>query len=427
MTPLAARIADQLPAARWGDPAAVTGLVDAILTVARQVGASDVHLRPTADSLAMHWRIDGVLQSVAVFPQSVKLNIVTRLKVLAGLLTYQTDRPQEGRLRPESPQELPADAVEMRLSVVPTLWGEKAVVRLFGGAGRYQYLADLGLPDDLCESLGLALQETGGVLLISGPAGSGKTTTAYALMRQLARRPADAATATNTAHAPPERALVSLEDPIESLLPAVAQSQVNPQAGFGYAEGVKALLRQDPEALLVGEIRDAPTAGVVFQASLTGHLVLTTFHAGSSAQAVSRLLDMGLEPYQLRSGLLAVLNQRLVRRLCDCGIWSDRPHDRLGLAVERVRLPAGCPNCGGTGYSGRIPLAELLLPHRGASGQAILERADAATIEQAAVSAGMLPQAVRARQAIAAGQTSPAEVRRTFGFSDSLHDRRLED
>jgi type II secretory ATPase GspE/PulE/Tfp pilus assembly ATPase PilB-like protein len=252
------------------------------------------------------------------------------------------------------------------------------------------------------------------VLLISGPAGSGKTTTAYAAMRELGRdgetRGADAP------RSPVRRSLVSLEDPIEAALPEVAQSQVNAAAGFGYAAGLKALLRQDPEVILVGEIRDAETAAVVFQASLTGHLVLTTFHAGSAAEAVSRLLDMGLEPYQLRSGLLAVLNQRLARRLCGCAAWSERPEDRLGLDVPRCGVPVGCAVCRGTGYVDRFVLAELLMPGRTEIGKAILERADAVTVEARAVAAGMVSHARRAEEAVAAGLTSPAEVRRTFGF-----------
>lgn len=423
MPSLADRVAARLPADRWGDPRSVAAFVEAVLNEAQAAGASDVHFRPAAADLAMDWRIDGVLQHVATLPGGVKANVVTRLKVLAGLLTYHTDRPQEGRLRQqgaEGPSEALSGGVEMRLSVVPTLYGEKAVIRLFVGSGRYRRLDDLGLPDDVRETIGDALAETGGTLLISGPAGSGKTTTAYAAMRDLAEQ----TPVSTTRHSPlaahflplSRRSLVSLEDPIEAALPEVAQSQVNPQAGFDYAAGLKALMRQDPEVILVGEIRDAETAAVVFQASLTGHLVVTTFHAGSAAEAVSRLLDMGLEPYQLRSGLLAVLSQRLVRSLCGCATWSDRAEDRLGLDVPGTRVPVGCDACRGTGYAGRMVLAELLLPGHSETGRAILDRGDAATIESKAVAAGMTPHRRRAAAAIAAGQTGAAEVRRTFGF-----------
>ncbi len=410
------RIGAKVPRERWGDPRAVSDLVDAVLSEAKTAGASDIHLRPSAESLEMDWRLDGVLQHVATLPPSIKSNIVARLKVLAGLLTYHTDRPQEGRLRfsADDPQMSHADGVEMRLSVVPTVHGEKAVVRLFIGSGRYRQLDELGLPHDVRDTMDHILSETGGVLLVAGPAGSGKTTTAYAAMRELARASnSRSGSESSTDH---RRSLVSLEDPIEAVLPEVAQSQVNSQAGFDYASGVRSILRQDPEVILVGEIRDADTAAVVFQASLTGHLVLTTFHAGSAAEAISRLLDMNLEPYQLRSGLLAVLNQRLVRSLCSCAAWSDREDDKLGFDISRVRIPTGCEACGGSGYAGRIVLAELLLPGQSDTGRAIVNRADAATIEARAIANGMVSQQRRAFDAVADGKTSPQEIRRTFGF-----------
>jgi type II secretory ATPase GspE/PulE/Tfp pilus assembly ATPase PilB-like protein len=425
------RIAARVPRDRWSDPRAVTELVDAILTEAMEGGASDVHLRPTAEALEMEWRLDGVLQHFATLPETVKSNVIARLKVLAGLLTYHTDRPQEGRLRFSTDRfaTLPGEEVEMRLSVVPTVHGEKGVVRLLVGSGRYRRLDDLGLSQDIREAVGQALGETGGVLLISGPAGSGKTTTAYAAMRELGRQtnvlPSVAShrgstfsplSTLNSELSTQLRSLVSLEDPIESVLPEVAQSQVNLQAGFDYTSGLKAILRQDPEAILVGEIRDAETAEVVFQASLTGHLVVTTFHAGSAAEAISRLLDMNLEPYQLRSGLLAVLNQRLVRSLCSCSIWSEHLDDKLGFDVSQVKVAVGCNACGGTGYAGRMVLAELLLPGQTETGRAILNRADASTIEARAIANGMIPHQRRAFDAVADGKTSPQEIRRTFGF-----------
>ena len=216
----------------------------------------------------------------------------------------------------------------MRLSTFPTLYGEKAVVRLFAGAGRFLRLDDLGLPDEVREALGALLAETSGAIVLSGPAGSGKTTTIYACLRELV-----AATAGR-------RSLATLEDPIEVAVPGVTQSQVNLAAGFTLETGLRSLLRQDPEVIVVGEIRDRPTAETAFQASLTGHLVLTTFHAGSAAGALGRLADMGIEPYLLRSGVLAVVSQRLLRRLCpDCRRETSDPAARLGLPVR----PGVCP------------------------------------------------------------------------------------
>jgi type II secretory ATPase GspE/PulE/Tfp pilus assembly ATPase PilB-like protein len=198
----------------------------------------------------------------------------------------------------------------------------------------------------------------------------------------------------------------------------VAQSQVNPTAGFDLHSGLRTLLRQDPEVILIGEIRDRETAEVAFQASLTGQLVLTTFHAGSAAAAVSRLSDMGIEPYLLRSGVLGIVSQRLARKLCDCARESDDSAERLGLPVSQVRLAVGCHQCQGTGYRGRIVLAELLTTERSQLAQAILSREDAGFIQRLAMEAGMLTCWQRGLRAVDDGTTSPQELRRVFGIRD---------
>lgn len=392
-----------------GGPEDATGTVDTLLAAARQLGASDVHLQPAASGLEVKLRIDGVLHPAALLPSEVGPRVVGRLKVLAGLLTYCTDRPQEGRLRPADSNLCLPDAsgmsgVEMRLSTFPTLHGERAVLRLFGTARQFARLDDLGLHPSIRPVLDRLLVETSGVVLVSGPAGSGKTTTLYACLRELA--------AQNRG----QRSLLSIEDPVEMAVEGVAQTQVNPAAGLDLAAGVRALMRHDPEVILIGEIRDRPTAQAAMQAGLTGQLVLSAFHAGSAAETVGRLLDMGIEPYVLRSGLLGVLSQRLLRRLCDCARWSDDPNDCLGLPVASTRIPTGCKQCGHTGYRGRVLLAEMLLPEPGPTGQAILARAEADVIERLAVEAGMVTRWQRAADLVAAGMTSAAEVRRTLGF-----------
>jgi type II secretory ATPase GspE/PulE/Tfp pilus assembly ATPase PilB-like protein len=393
------RLRTDLEALVPGSPQYATEAVERILAEARSVGASDVHFQPTEQGLEVRWRLDGVLHPAASVPAAAGPNVVARLKVLADLLTYRRDLPQEGRFKETR------GGVEMRLATFPTLHGEKAVVRLFAATGQQHRVADLGLPGELEEDLGRLLGATSGMIVFSGPSGAGKTTTLYACLRELA------------AASGGQRSLATLEDPIEVAVPGVSQSQANPAAGFTLELGLRSLVRQDPEVIAVGEVRDRATALVAFQASLTGHLVLTTFHAGSAAGAAGRLADMGIEPYLLKSGLLAVVAQRLVRRLCACAREELDPLARLGLPVDRAFVATGCDRCGGTGYRGRIVVAEMLVPEHPEVGAAILARADVARIEAAAVAAGMTTRWERARRLVESGQTSPTEIRRVLGVS----------
>lgn len=392
------RLAARLQTLDEHHPQFVALAVEQTLLEAVDVRASDVHIVPGLEQVRIDFRVDGVLQHAADLPARLATNVVARLKVLADLLTYRVDVPQEGRIK-----QGPA-GVEMRLSAFPTIFGEKAVVRLFAGSGRHLLPDDLGLPADISTGLERALHETAGVLLLAGPAGSGKTTTAYACLRELQRRFADS------------KALATLEDPVESILPGVVQSAIQPAHGFDYATGLKSLLRQDPDVLLVGEIRDPETAETVFRAGLTGHLVLTTFHAGSAAEAVSRLRDLGVESYLLRAALLAIVCQRLVRRLCDCGTWSETAAVELGLSVPRSRVAGGCAACGASGYRGRMLLVELLQDQLPALAPHILSGADAVELQQYAVAEGMQSFTNRARMALEQGETSAIEIRRVLGF-----------
>ena len=393
--PLSEALAQLDPA----NPRYASDVVEKALAEAQASGASDVHFQPGGDGLELRWRIDGVLQPVALLPAKVAPNVVARLKVLSELLTYRTDVPQEGRIKAV------AGEVEMRVSTFPTLFGEKAVVRIFAGSGRFLRLVDLGLPDSVRAELDHLLGETSGAIILSGPAGSGKTTTIYACLRELAARSRG------------ERSLATLEDPIEAVVPGVAQAQVNPSAGLTLESGLKSLLRQDPEVIAIGEIRDKTTAEIALQAALTGHLILTTFHAGSACEVIGRFLDMGIEPYVVRSGLRAVVAQRLVRRLCDCATPSSRPDDFLGIPVRDAMLPRGCDTCRGTGYLGRAVLAELLMPETEELARAVLAFSDVRRLEQAAVAAGMVDRWERACVAVEQGLTSPAEVRRILGVA----------
>jgi len=375
-----------------------THFVDRLLESAREVKASDVHLQPVPEGLDVRWRLYGVLQPLGIFPRGQASDVVSRLKVLAELLTYQSELPQEGRIQQRSGE------IEMRVSTFPTLHGERAVVRLFASQQRFEHLHELGLPDEIEQSLKQVLCETSGALIVSGPAGSGKTTTAYACLRHL------------VAASQGGKSVVSLEDPIEVAVEGVAQSQVNAHAGFDLTKGLRSLMRQDPEVVLVGEIRDRDAAEIVFQASLTGHLILTTFHAGSAATAVSRLGDMGIEPYLLRSGILAILNQRLVRRLCDCAREVSGQQELLGLPLDAAHEAVGCDQCRHTGYRGRLVLAEMLRLEPAQLAEAILAQSDARHLQQLALESGMISCWQRALQLAAQGLTSPSELRRVFGF-----------
>ena len=404
LTELQQRIA----AARADNPQAAVELVDALLAASVAVGASDLHLLPTADGLQATWRIDGVLQPVGKIAPELAANVVTRLKVLARLLTYRTNVPQEGRITADG------SAVEVRISTFPTLFGEKVVARnLPRGAQPLANLAELGLPSEVQQSLRNALSQTSGALVVAGPAGSGKTTTAYACLREILHASGS------------QRSIASLEDPVEVVLPGVAQSQVADAAGFDLLTGLRSLVRQDPEVIFIGEIRDPEAAAVAIQAALTGQLLVTTFHATDAASALSRLGEMGIPPYAIRSAIHAIVAQRLVRRLCDCAIPDEAAPAELiallpSLGIEPQRLrrhrPDGCEACRSTGYLGRLALAEILDLRLQAIGAAILQRADAAAIRQAATSAGMIPLARRAAELVAAGQTSVSEVVRVFGF-----------
>jgi type II secretory ATPase GspE/PulE/Tfp pilus assembly ATPase PilB-like protein len=306
---------------------------------------------------------------------------------LAELLTYRVDIPQEGRIQ-DSHALYGAD---MRVSTFPTIHGEKAVVRLFDTAGRVLDLEQLGLSPDIERGLRTMLRERSGAVFLTGPSGSGKTTTIYACLRHLAREGAGG------------RHIVTIEDPVEQMIEGVSQSQARPGTEFDFARGLRSLLRQDPEVIMIGEVRDAQTASIAIEAALTGHLVFTTLHAGSACGVVGRLLDMGIEPYLLTSGLRGILNQRLVRRSCNVCRGPG-----AGTSAER------CEGCGATGYRGRLLLAELLTPTAPLR-QAILARSDTSALESAVNQPGRCTIWTAADEAIANGRTTTEEIERVLG------------
>jgi type II secretory ATPase GspE/PulE/Tfp pilus assembly ATPase PilB-like protein len=385
------------------DAGAATEIVEALLATSAEAQASDIHLLPTADGLAVSWRLDGVLQPLCHVPQSLAPNVINRLKVAARLLTYRSAVPQEGRIdASESP-------FEVRVSTFPTVFGEKVVCRNLPRGNRpLTRLADLGLPVEVLSELRAAIAQTSGALVIAGPSGSGKTTTAYAALREILDQSGG------------RRSIASLEDPVEGIIPGVAQSQVAEAAGFDLLTGLRSLVRQDPEVILIGEVRDAETARLALQAALTGQLVITTFHATDAAAAISRFGEMELTPYAMRSGVRAVIAQRLMRKLCACAIPDDAAPAKLfndELSTNAVRREAGCDACRQTGYAGRIAVAEVLPMDEPQVAQAVLARADAAALRKIAADAGVTSLIQRGIQLVEQGVTSVSELTRVFGLS----------
>jgi type II secretory ATPase GspE/PulE/Tfp pilus assembly ATPase PilB-like protein len=388
------RIASLSPAAA----SYATEAVDILLDLADAVGTSDMHLQPTRTGLDVRFRFDGVLQPVSVISEGGTSSVTARLKVLADLLTYKNDIPQEGRI------EKPRHGREIRVSTFPTMYGERAVLRFFGHDREFTTLEELGNPPQVTARIRDALVETSGAMLISGPAGSGKSTTLYACLRHLV---------TSTKGA---RSIVSIEDPIEVPVEGVAQSQVDLASGFDLKTGLRSLMRQDPEVIMVGEIRDRDTAEFAIQASLTGQLLLATFHSDTAASAITRLIEMGIEPFLVRSGLITVVTQRLLRTLCShCSRDSADPAELCGIDTDRARVPVGCDQCHGTGYRGRAMISEFLDVRGDQIGKAILRKADSRELYRIAIDNGMMPLFMQARSLIREGRTSPAEVWRVLG------------
>jgi type II secretory ATPase GspE/PulE/Tfp pilus assembly ATPase PilB-like protein len=368
------------------DPRFATEFVNALLRAARDIAASDVHIDPLADGLDVRWRLDGVLQPLIRIEKDVAPNVIARIKVMAGLLTYEMALPQEGRIWDEERR------VEVRVSTFPTLYGERAVLRLLGASHQsFAALSQLGLPEAVLGELSRQLLATSGAILIVGPAGSGKTTTGYACLRHI------------VAQTQGGRSIASLEDPIEVAVEGVAQSQVDTSAGFDMARGLRNLLRLDPEVILIGEIRDHATADVALQAALTGQLVVTTFHASNCDDAINRLIEIGIPSYALRNAIRLVVAQRLVRRLCHCSRPGDvHEHARpVGLSVEKCRIPGACDDCHQTGYAGRCLIAD----YRTMS-----------DLQGDAEKKGDEPLWASATRLVESGTTSPAEVLRVLGL-----------
>jgi general secretion pathway protein E len=357
-----------------GEEAPVIRLVNALLFEAARLGASDVHVEPAERQLSIRFRIDGVLERALSPSRRFQAAIAARVKIMARLDIGERRLPQDGRFS----VRIGTRVLDVRVSIVPTAFGERVVLRLLDRSTAQRDLIELGFDDTLLTPLGRLLEASHGLVLVTGPTGSGKTTTLYAALARLALE---------------ARNVMTIEDPIEYRLPGVSQMQVNPSIGLDFATGLRAILRQDPDVVLVGEIRDRETAEIALQAALTGHLVLATLHTNDAATAITRLLDMRLEPFLVASSLLGVMAQRLVRRRCE------------------ACAGAGCPACGQRGLRGRTPIAELLLADDGMRAM-VMERADAAAVRRHATGRGMRRLREDGLAKVARGLTTQAEILR---------------
>jgi type IV pilus assembly protein PilB len=385
---------DSLRSASAAPP--VVAVVDLVLARAVQHRASDVHIEPAGGTLRVRARIDGVLRELMVLPPESRGAVVSRIKVMAGLDISVKRRPQDGR----GAVRVQGRELALRVSTLPTHAGEKVVIRLLDSGDAGQRLDQLGMAPVLHERFARLLLRSHGVILVTGPTGSGKTTTLYAALAALDRE---------------RHNVITLEDPVEYRLPGLTQVQVHRKAGLGFAAALRAVLRQDPDVIMLGELRDRETVEIALAAALTGHLVLSTLHTNDAPSAPARLYEMGAPPYLVAGGLIGVLAQRLARRLClHCRAQQTaRAGDLLALGLPprdvQVFAPVGCARCDGTGFRGRVGVYELLLATPRLR-ERIVRRAPADALRETAHADGMVSLASDAWTKVRAGITSIREV-----------------
>ena len=384
------------------DEAPIIRLVNSLLFQAVKDRASDIHIEPFERVLTVRFRIDGILYDVISPPKRFQPVIISRVKVMGGLDIAEKRLPQDGRIR----TKVAGKDIDVRVSVIPTAYGERVVLRLLDRAATLLGLEELGLSGRNVAMVDRLIHQSHGIILVTGPTGSGKTTTLYAALSTI-----------NSS----ERNIITIEDPIEYQLQGVGQMQVNPKIELTFANGLRSILRQDPDVIMVGEIRDSETAEIAIQAALTGHLVFSTLHTNDSASAVTRLVEMGTEPFLVSSSVLAVMAQRLLRRVCDQCRRVLRPTAELlgeiGLTPEEAEGRTlytgggGCPACKATGYRGRTGIHELLVVDDDIR-TLIMKNADAAAIRRAATAAGMVTLREDGASKVLAGETTIEEVLR---------------
>ena len=384
------------------EDAPIVKYVNLLITQAIQDRASDIHLEPTEHDLRVRFRIDGVLHEIMHSPKAIQSGVISRLKIMADINIAERRIPQDGRLSVNAHGR----KVDLRVATLPTVWGEKVVMRILDNSTARLDLTDLGFSEANYERYSRSFTKPYGMILVTGPTGSGKSTTLYATLNIVSR---------------PEVNVITVEDPVEYRLPGINQVQTNNKAGLTFASALRSILRSDPDIVLIGEIRDHETGQNAVEAALTGHLVLSTLHTNDAPSAVSRLTEMGIEPFLVGSALDAVLAQRLARRLCSkCkepytptaeSLVASRFPWEDGKPLPELFRPVGCTNCSKTGYKGRLALHEVMLISEEIERLAV-EKASATTIEHVAREQGMKTLREDGLSKVLAGVTSLDEILR---------------
>lgn len=340
---------EELDAIVGDDDTPVIQFINSLLQRAYDIGASDIHVEPYESQTLVRIRIDGTITDYVTLQQSLHTTLIARIKILSNLDIAERRIPQDGHFR----TKIKGNVVNVRVSLIPTVFGEKAVLRILANNTPISNSQYYGMDAENYEKFRRILKSPNGIIYISGPTGSGKTTTLYMVLEEFSKR---------------QISISTIEDPVEKNLPHMSQMQVNVQSGLTFEKGLRALLRQDPDVIMVGETRDNETAAISVRAAITGHLVFSTLHTNSAVSAIVRLADMGVEPYLIANSLVGVVAQRLVRKICpECGKLVDATEEDkkiLGIDIDKVMAPVGCPKCNNTGYSGRIAVHEIVAVDR---------------------------------------------------------------
>jgi len=388
----------------------IVNIVDWILQYAFSQRASDIHLEPRRETGKMRFRIDGVLHDVYELPAAIMAAVTSRLKILSRLNVAEKRKPQDGRLKTKSPE---GDEIELRISTLPTAFGEKMVMRVFDPDVLVRSFEQMGFTTEDYEAWQRMTSHPHGIIFVTGPTGSGKTTTLYSTLKQLATSEVNVCT---------------IEDPIEMVEPSFNQMQVQANIDVSFAQGVKAMLRQDPDIIMIGEIRDLATADMAIQAALTGHLVLSTLHTNDAPSSITRLVDLGVPPYMISATVLGVMAQRLIRTLCphckkatetDVQAWEELVRPFKMKPPETIYRPVGCLECRDTGYLGRMGVYEAM-PLNTSLKQQISRGAELETLTRQSLKNGMKPLRISGAMKVAKGLTTIEEVMRVTPSQDIL-------